>query len=74
MVLLTVKEEKAAGIHKADSNWSGEFVVFCPRCKAFQSVWLNNNTLITTRKFYQINDSIYHDCGSNQACRLYRNS
>jgi hypothetical protein len=50
---------------------SEEAVAFCPACKALQTVWLNDNRLMPTRKFRQIGNRVYHDCGSNQPCRLY---
>jgi len=74
MVMLVVKEERISNIQKAYGIWSGEAVAFCPRCKAIQTVWIDGNTLMITRKFYQAGSQIYHDCGSNQPCCLYRSS
>jgi hypothetical protein len=75
MVMLAVKEEKTSGIQKAEyATWSGEATAFCPRCKALQTVWIDGNTLMPTRKFYQVGSRIYHDCGSSQPCCLYRSS
>lgn len=75
MVMLAVKEERASNIQKAEDDIpSGEVVAFCPRCKALQTIWISDNTLMPTRKFYQIGSQIYHDCGSNQPCRLYHSS
>jgi len=73
MVLLADKKEgKLSGIAKAEhSIWSGEAMVFCPRCKALQTVSLAGNTLMPTRKFTQKRSQIYHDCGSSQPCHLY---
>jgi hypothetical protein len=50
---------------------SNEVMVFCPACKAFETVWFNNGALNQTRKFTQCGNHIYHDCGSNEPCRLY---
>jgi hypothetical protein len=73
MVMLAFKEGRISGIQKAEYGiWSGEAVAFCPRCKALQTVWLDGNTLMPTRKFYQLGNQIYHDCGSSQPCSLYR--
>ena len=73
MVLQAVKEERASNIRKAEHGlWSGEAMAFCPRCKALQTIWLNDGMLMLTRKFYQKGSQIYHDCGSSQPCRLYR--
>jgi hypothetical protein len=75
MVMLAIREERASNIQKAEYGvWSGEAVAFCPRCHALQTVWIDRNTLMPTRKFYQVGSQIYHDCGSSQACRLYRSS
>jgi hypothetical protein len=74
MVMLAVKEEEISDIHKAEGIWSGEAVAFCPWCKALQTVWIDGNTLMPTRKFYQAGSQIYHDCGSSQPCCLYRSS
>ncbi|MBA7616868.1 hypothetical protein ES703_24170 [subsurface metagenome] len=72
MASLAVKEERVSDIQKAgNGTWSGEAVAFCPQCKVIQTVWINDSTLIPTCKFNQIGSQIYHDCGSNQPCRLY---
>ncbi len=74
MVLLAVKEERSSNIQKAEYGvWSGEAVALCPQCKALQTVLINGNTLMPTRKFFQEGSLIYHDCGSSQPCRLYIN-
>ena len=53
------------------NGWIGELIAFCPQCKDIQTVWINQNGMIPTRKFIQKEDQIYHDCGTGQACRLY---
>jgi hypothetical protein len=50
---------------------SDEVMVFCPACKAFETVLFKGGTLVQTRKFTQYGAHIYHDCGSNEPCRLY---
>ena len=50
---------------------SDEVVVFCPGCKAFQTVWFTNGNMMPTRKFRLQGGQIYHDCGSRAPCRLY---
>ncbi len=50
----------------------GEAIAFCPHCKALQTVWISENGLLTTRKFYQKGNQVYHDCGSKVPCRLYQ--
>jgi hypothetical protein len=48
-----------------------ELVVFCPGCKALETVYFSEGRLVATRKFAQKTDGIYHACGSNEPCRLY---
>jgi len=50
---------------------SDEVMVFCPACKAFETVWFTDAALNQTRKFAQYGNHIYHDCGSKEPCRLY---
>jgi hypothetical protein len=50
-----------------------DIVIFCPGCKAMQSVQISSKQLLPTRKFTQVGPFIYHDCGSNIPCRLYQN-
>ena len=54
-----------------DNHLSVEVMVFCPACKAFETVWFTNHALNQTRKFTQFGEHVYHDCGSNKPCRLY---
>ena len=49
-----------------------EVTVLCPECKAFQTVFLIGNQLMSTRKFSQRTGQIFHDCGAKTPCRLYR--
>ncbi len=49
-----------------------EFIIFCPKCKAFETVCLIENMLVPTKKFSQVGARIYHDCGSKEPCCLYR--
>ena len=72
MVLLAIKEERLSSVLKPEhGTWSGEVVVFCPRCKAFETVSIDGSKLLLTRKFTQEGNQIYHDCGSPEPCRLY---
>jgi hypothetical protein len=48
-----------------------EVMALCPACKAFETVYFNDDKLIQNRKFTQFGSHIYHDCGSNIPCRLY---
>ncbi len=50
-----------------------EAAALCPKCKAFQTISLVGERLVETRKFSQKDGQIFHDCGSNEPCRVYRN-
>lgn len=50
---------------------TAELVVLCPKCKTLETLWVNDG-FIQTRKFYQEDSGVYHDCGSSEPCRLYR--
>jgi hypothetical protein len=69
----TVQETEKPSITELRQRVTGEVVVFCPKCKAMQSVQISGNRLTPTRKFTQVGPYIYHDCGSRQPCRLYQN-
>jgi hypothetical protein len=56
-----------------DERLSKELMVFCPVCKSFETVWFTMGSLNATRKFTQYGNHIYHDCGSNEPCRLFLN-
>jgi phage FluMu protein Com len=73
MTLLAAKERETMQIHGSRPSPSGEVVVFCPQCKAIQTVQISGSRLTPTRKFTQVGTRIYHDCGSNRPCRLYHN-
>ncbi len=57
-----------------DASFSGdiEATVFCPGCTAFETVWFANGHLRETRKYTQVGEYLYHDCGTSKPCRLYR--
>ncbi len=70
-----MKENKVAMVRVGSNNSQAEeAMAYCPRCKALQTVWLNGNMLMPTLKFTQIDEEIYHNCGSTQPCRLYYSS
>jgi hypothetical protein len=73
MVMLAFKVA-VPPVRGAFFNRSGEFMAFCPACKSFDTLWFDNGALLSTRKFHQQGDLIYHDCGSGRPCRLYHNS
>ena len=74
MVRLALKVARAPARNSLFGRWSGDLTVFCPGCKSLETVWFEDGTLMSTRKFTQRGDLIYHDCGSDRPCRLYRNS
>jgi hypothetical protein len=53
---------------------TGELLAFCPGCKSFETIYFDEGTLMSTRKFAQRGDLVYHTCGSDRPCRLYRSS
>jgi hypothetical protein len=73
MVLAAFKASTAP-VRGAAIKRTGELMVFCPWCKSFDTVWFDDGTLMSPRKFRQEGDRVYHDCGSDRPCRLYRNS
>ncbi len=76
MVITTSRKSKQETIDKTMRGITriSEVVVFCPTCKTMETVWFANGWLVHTRKFTQDNKRVYHDCGSNEPCRLFSNS
>ncbi len=73
MPLVLVKEQQpSTAIESGSGVLSGEVIAFCPVCKAFETLWFTGGRLTQTRKFSQYGDKVYHDCGSDEPCRLYR--
>ncbi len=73
MPLVLVRERQPPIIEEANSGLSLEEVVaYCPVCKAFQTLWFTKGKLMQIRKFSQYGDKVYHDCGADKPCRLYR--
>ncbi|MFC1921043.1 hypothetical protein ACFLYQ_04895 [Chloroflexota bacterium] len=56
-----------------DLLWD-EVIAVCPGCKAIQNLLLVNGNMLATRKFMQLKNLVYHDCGSNEPCHIYRAS
>jgi hypothetical protein len=72
---MTITQEKgtkstAVGVRN-HSTESEEVMAYCQQCKALQTIWLNGSTMMPTQKFTQQGEYIYHNCGSQQPCRLY---
>ena len=55
------------------SGQSEECMAQCPSCKAIETITLGfDGQLFTTRKFFQSGRRIYHKCGTDIPCRLFR--
>jgi hypothetical protein len=74
MVLLAFKGARPPVQNTAFEKREGELMAFCPSCKSFETIWFDDGRLLSTRKFRQQGNLIFHDCGSVRPCRLYRNS
>ncbi len=73
MVDVTGQAEQLGEIRRTVRNSPtdmDELVAFCPGCKAFETLWFTGDTLVQTRKYMQVGARVYHDCGSDEACRL----
>lgn len=49
-----------------------EVVASCPGCKTMETLNIQNGRIIQTRKFKQIGKQVFHDCGAEQPCSIYR--
>jgi hypothetical protein len=74
MVLLAFKAAKAPVRPPAAMRRTGDLMAYCPSCKSLETVWFDDGVLLSTRKYFQRGDLVYHDCGSERPCRLYRSS
>ena len=74
MVLQAFKAAREPIQSAAFEKRDGELMAFCPGCKSFETIWFDDGILLSTRKFSQRGNLVYHDCGSVRPCRLYRNS
>ena len=50
---------------------TNEVLAYCPRCKTFETLWFNGEVMVRTRKFSQHDGHVYHDCNSEEPCRLF---
>jgi hypothetical protein len=49
-----------------------ELVAQCPMCLCFETLFFRGNRLIMTKRFKQGSDQrVYHDCGTDRACKLF---
>jgi hypothetical protein len=74
MTLVAERAQVTPGLVGLTRQTTGEVVVFCPGCKALQTVQVSGNRLVPTRKFTQEGSHIFHDCGCSKPCRLYQHS
>ena len=73
MVLKTRKKRrKNIKIEKRPLGEVKELVAFCPNCKVLETLLFIDDNLIQTRKFRQEGETVYHNCGAKEPCRLYR--
>jgi len=79
MMSVSVLEKSRGGVRVGKSG-SGvrdensepeEVMAYCPGCKALQTIWLTGETLMTTSRFTQQGNLVFHNCGSRVPCRLY---
>lgn len=47
-------------------------VAQCPNCKTMETVQFLGGELMRSRKFFQKDGKVYHDCGSKLPCRISR--
>ena len=60
--------KRASGIKPRER----ELVALCRGCLAFETLWFKGDRMYPTRRFSQGSDQrIYHDCGTDRACRLF---
>jgi len=72
MALAAVREQSIGASRDLRASASGEVVVYCPTCKALQTLSVVGDTILPTRKFSQRGPRIFHDCSDTLPCRLYR--
>ncbi|MFP3975515.1 MAG: hypothetical protein ACOC6S_02415 [Chloroflexota bacterium] len=47
-----------------------EFIALCPKCKTMETLRFTGDRLVQTRKFSHQERGVFHDCGSEEPCRL----
>ena len=47
-----------------------EVTAFCPECGDFASLSFTRQGLVATPEYIQAHSQIYHQCGSEEPCRL----
>lgn len=59
--------------HRVSASHISEVLAVCPHCSNAQPLSLSRGELVATRKYLQIGNRVYHDCGSASPCRLHVN-
>ena len=44
----------------------------CPKCKTVETLQFIGGRLLRSRKFFEKEGKVYHDCGSALPCRLHK--
>jgi hypothetical protein len=44
----------------------------CPKCKTVETLQFLNGKLMRSRKFFETDGKVFHDCGSSLPCRLHK--
>jgi hypothetical protein len=74
---MTNKTEQTTSTKRSNVLWDvkgkdpREVVVYCPGCKALETVVYNSDGLMPTSRFTQKSGAVYHRCGSDVPCRFY---
>jgi len=71
----TSETEKITALETAGTDRFDGFtdvLSFCPYCKNLQPLLFSQGKLVGEHKYRQENGHIYHDCGSDKPCHLYR--
>ncbi len=58
-------------LNKKIVSGTNEVLAYCPKCKTFETLFFNSEVMVRTRKFSQEGKQVYHDCGSEEPCRLF---
>ena len=51
-----------------------EYMVQCPACKTLETLYFVYGQLIPNRKFFERDGHIYHACGTERPCRIFKNT
>ena len=54
-----------------NNQTSRDVTAFCPKCKALETLSLNGEGMVPTRRFTQKASEVYHTRGSDLPCRLF---